>query len=201
VERSAPKNNLSPTTPPTHRPKNLPADGAIPVILLPAAILVLVPGKATMCWPTSSPEQGHAVCSAYRARPAAPRAPPAAPGAAAHRPRASPTARRGHRPAPRHRPTPPVCGLGEICLPRLRAGRDLRHVAAAHRAQAPPAGRARRRGRGGRQGNLGPQPPHSGERMRRENMHLCIALHWPGKMAAVFGCSGGDSFWYAKTLC
>jgi hypothetical protein len=105
------------TYPPTQKSTG---GGSIPVSLLPAAILVLVAGKATACWPTSSPEQGRTACSACRAgRGCAPAASSA-----------------GREEGPPSRTTPPACvagpGPGEIRLPRLRAERDLRQDAAVH---------------------------------------------------------------------
>jgi hypothetical protein len=150
----------------THPPtQNLPAEGSIPVSLLPAAILVLVAGKATACWPTSSPEQGCAACSACCARSAAPRAPPAA--------------RRGRRPAPRRRTVARArsacrgCASGATSArPRLRAGRNLRRP-----------GELAAGGGAAARGAWAQSLLTSGECMkRRENTHLCIALHWPGKM-------------------
>jgi hypothetical protein len=95
-------------------------------------------------------------------------------------------------------PSSSLPALSSFSLPvwRLQAGppsTPRRQTMA--RARSACRGWARRRVE-----NLGPQLAH-GECMRRETTHLCIAAHWRGKMAAVFGCSVGDHFLYVKTLC
>jgi hypothetical protein len=86
---------------------------------------------------------------------------------------------------PPSRTPPPDRGPSKICLPRLRVGRNLRQAAAARRAQPPPARGARSRGRGGRQGSLGPELAHQRRMHEEEREHAFV--HRPA-LARKNGC-------------